>query len=357
MADINLTDYTSQLAANARQQRMAELMQQQAMEPIQVMSAGGVPAPIPWTAVLAKALQSGAGVYASNRADKRAAKIKAAQGTEAKDYIRDTRTGSQISLPGVTTPADLGRSVANLDTSPDLKYKIAAMLGRGNPAAQGGPAPQGTPAMPTPPMPTQLARPAQTPMGGQPPMGGPPMPAQPNMGMPPQSGPLPSIDSQVRAPLIVPQLTRDITTEEQEARYEEAANSDNPRLAAWGQRHLDEIDAIKAEGRKLITLSAGEKVGRITGKGFEELASAPLLPKRKSAFDSFGNVIVNWEEPPEGGITNPTTTPIPEIGSQGDQPPTVMSPEDAQKHPDSRYLMRRDVNPPQLVTNPYYKGK
>jgi hypothetical protein len=344
MPDISLTDYSSQLAANARQQRMAELLQQQSMEPIQVMTAGGAQVPIPWTAVLAKVLQSGAGAYASKKAEKKEAKIKAAQGTEAKDYIRGTRTGSQISLPGVTTPADLNRSAANLDTDPGLKYKIAAMLDRGNPAVQGGPAPQGTPAMPTPPMPTQLAMPAQTPMGGQP-----PMPAQPTMSMFPQSGP--------RAPLIAPQLTRDITTEEQEARYEEAANSDNPRLAAWGQRNLDEIDTIKAEGRKVITLSAGEKAGRITGKGFEELASAPLPPKRKSAYDSFGNVIVSWEEPLEGGITDPTTTPIPEIGSQGDQPPTVMFPEDAQKHPDSRYLMRGDVNPPKLVTNPYYKGK
>ena len=314
MPDISLTDYSSQLAANARQQRMAELMQQQALEPIQVMSAGGVPAPIPWTAVLAKALQSGAGVYASNRADKRAAKIKAAQGTEAKDYIRDTRTGSQISLPGVTTPADLGRSVVNLDTSPDLKYKIAAMLGRGNPAAQGGPAPQGTPAMPTPPMPTQLARPAQTPMGGQPPMGGPPMPAQPNMGMPPQSGPLPSIDSQVRAPLIAPQLTRDITTEEQEARYEEAANSDNTRLAAWGQRHLDEIDAIKAEGRKLITVGAGDKIGRVTGGKFTELGSNPKAPTVRSEIDPITGQIRSWTTDGSGppiettpGAVSPTT--------------------------------------------------
>jgi hypothetical protein len=349
MPDISLTDYSSQLAANARQQRMAELLQQQSMEPIQIMTAGGAQVPIPFTAALAKVLQSGLGAYKASRAEKGAAKIKAAQGTEARDYIKGTRTGSQISLPGVTTPADLNRSAANLDTDPGLKYKIAAMLDRGNPAAQGGPAPQGTPAMPTPPMPTQLAMPAQTPMGGQPPMGGPPMPAQPTMSMFPQSGP--------RAPLIAPQLTRDITTEEQEARYEEAANSDNPRLAAWGQRHLDEIDTIKAEERKLITVGAGDQIGRIAGGKFTKLVSAPQVPKRKSAYDSFGNVIVSWEEPPEGGITDPTTTPIPEIGSQGNQPPTVMSPEDAQKHPDSRYLIRGDVNPPQLVTNPYYKGK
>ena len=180
-------------------------------------------------------------------------------------------------------------------------------------------------------------------------MGGPPMPAQPTMSMFPQSGP--------SAPLIAPQLTRDITTEEQEARYEEAANSDNPRLAAWGQRNLDEIDAIKAEERKIITVGTGDQIGQIARGKFNKIVSAPQVPKRRSAYDSFGNVIVSWEEPPEGGITDPTTTPIPEIGFQGNQPPTVMSPQDAQKHSDSRYVMRGDVNPPQLVTNPYYEGK
>ena len=295
MPDVNLIDYSSQLAANARQQRMAELLQQQSMEPIQVMSAGGVPAPIPWTAVLAKVLQSGAGAYKASRAEKGAAKIKAAQGTEARDYIRGTRTGSQISLPGVTTPADLNRSAANLDTDPGLKYKIAAMLDRGNPAAQGGPAPQGTPAMPTPPMPTQLAMPAQPPMGGQPPMDGPPMPAQPTMSMFPQSGP--------RAPLIAPQLTRDITTEEQEARYEEAANSDNPRLAAWGQRNLDEIDAIKAEKRKLITVGVGDKVGRVTDEGFEELGSNPKGLTIRSGIDPITGQVVSWTVDGKGKAT------------------------------------------------------
>jgi hypothetical protein len=290
MPDISLTDYSSQLAANARQQRMAELLQQQSMEPIQVMSAGGVQAPIPWTAVLAKVLQSGAGAYKASRAEKGAAKIKAAQGTEARDYIKGTRTGSQISLPGVTTPADLNRSAANLDTDPGLKYKIAAMLDRGNPAAQGGPAPQGTPAMPTPPMPTQLAMPAQTPMGGQP-----PMPAQPTMSMFPQSGP--------SAPLIAPQLTRDITTEEQEARYEEAANSDNPRLAAWGQRNLDEIDAIKAEKRKLITVGVGDKVGRVTDEGFEELGSNPKGLTIRSGIDPITGQVVSWTVDDKGKAT------------------------------------------------------
>lgn len=168
------------------------------------------------------------------------------------------------------------------------------MLDRGNPAAQGGPAPQGTPAMPTPPMP------AQTPMGG------PPMPAQPTMSMFPQSGP--------RAPLIAPQLTRDITTAEQESRYEEAANSDNPRLAAWGQRNLDEIDAIKAEKRKLITVGVGDKVGRVTDEGLEELGSNPKGPTVRSGIDPISQQLRSWTTDASGNVTettpgavNPTT--------------------------------------------------
>ena len=108
MPDISLTDYSSQLAANARQQRMAELLQQQAMEPIQVMTAGGAQVPIPWTAVLAKVLQSGAGVYASNRADKRAAKIKAAQDTQRNAAIEKILNPTRLA-PGLRTPERLAQ--------------------------------------------------------------------------------------------------------------------------------------------------------------------------------------------------------------------------------------------------------
>ena len=125
MADISLTDYTSQLAANARQQRMAELMQQQAMEPIQVMSAGGVPAPIPWTAVLAKALQSGAGVYASNRADKRAAKIKAAQDADIKRNVAELLNPTHFASGVRGTPELLARLRAMAEKVDPTPVRVA----------------------------------------------------------------------------------------------------------------------------------------------------------------------------------------------------------------------------------------
>ena len=113
MPDISLTDYSSQLAANARQQRMAELLQQQSMEPIQVMTAGGAQVPIPWTAVLAKVLQSGAGAYATKKAEKKEAKIKAAR--EAASEARLAQAISPTFRQTLTnTPADLAASMKGM---------------------------------------------------------------------------------------------------------------------------------------------------------------------------------------------------------------------------------------------------
>ena len=113
MPDISLTDYSSQLAANARQQRMAELLRQQAMEPIQVMTAGGAQVPIPITAVLAKALQSGLGAYTASRAEKKEAKIKAAR--EAASEARLAQAISPTFRQTLTnTPADLAASMKGM---------------------------------------------------------------------------------------------------------------------------------------------------------------------------------------------------------------------------------------------------
>ena len=60
----NLPDpYEAQKADIARRQKYAEILQQQAFQPIEISSYQGVQAPIPATAILAKALQGlGAGV-------------------------------------------------------------------------------------------------------------------------------------------------------------------------------------------------------------------------------------------------------------------------------------------------------
>ncbi len=56
----NLPDpYEAQKADIARRQKYAEILQQQAFQPIEISSYQGVQAPIPATAILAKALQGG----------------------------------------------------------------------------------------------------------------------------------------------------------------------------------------------------------------------------------------------------------------------------------------------------------
>ena len=59
MPNISLTSYDSQLADAQRRQKMAEMLQEQANAPFDIQSYNGIQAPIPWTAVLAKALQGG----------------------------------------------------------------------------------------------------------------------------------------------------------------------------------------------------------------------------------------------------------------------------------------------------------
>lgn len=68
MPNVSLTSYDAQLADAQRRQKMAEMLQEQANAPFDIQSYKGVQAPIPFTAVLAKALQSGAAAYQGRKA-------------------------------------------------------------------------------------------------------------------------------------------------------------------------------------------------------------------------------------------------------------------------------------------------
>lgn len=67
MAAISLTDFTSQQADIQRRQKLAEMLSEQGNQEIPIQSYNGIQAAIPWTAVLAKALQAGAGAYIAHR--------------------------------------------------------------------------------------------------------------------------------------------------------------------------------------------------------------------------------------------------------------------------------------------------
>ena len=72
---VDLNPYATQLAEIERRKRMAALLQQQGMEPLESQTVGGRVIPIsPWQ-VLAKALQTGMGAYQAGKAGKAEAEL------------------------------------------------------------------------------------------------------------------------------------------------------------------------------------------------------------------------------------------------------------------------------------------
>jgi len=69
MAAVSLTNYDAKLVDAQRRQKLAEILQTQSAAPIDIQSYKGVQAAIPWTAVLAKALQGSLAGYQGKKAD------------------------------------------------------------------------------------------------------------------------------------------------------------------------------------------------------------------------------------------------------------------------------------------------
>ena len=92
-----LTDlpYAQRAAEIERQRRYAELLQQQAAEPLQSQQVSGIVVPTsPWLG-LAKMLQAGLGGYSQRKADEAAAELKKQGAEEAKKYFTDLATYAQ----------------------------------------------------------------------------------------------------------------------------------------------------------------------------------------------------------------------------------------------------------------------
>ena len=96
MATVSLTNYDAQLAAAQRRQKLAEMLQEQSAAPIEIQSYRGIQAPIPFTAVLAKALQGGLAGYQGKKADEQ----KAALGEQTRkglaEYLQQSSPNYQI---------------------------------------------------------------------------------------------------------------------------------------------------------------------------------------------------------------------------------------------------------------------
>lgn len=85
--NISLTGFDPQFAAIQRQQRIADLLAQQASAPIDINSGGGVQAPINPLAILAKGLQGYAGSYLERKAEGRAADLQTGYRKELADKL------------------------------------------------------------------------------------------------------------------------------------------------------------------------------------------------------------------------------------------------------------------------------
>lgn len=89
MADMNYLPYAQQNAEIERQRRLAELLQQQAYQPMETQIVGGRAIPIsPWQTA-AKLMQAGLGAYMQSKSDKAAAKLDEEQRKEAKEQIEN----------------------------------------------------------------------------------------------------------------------------------------------------------------------------------------------------------------------------------------------------------------------------
>jgi hypothetical protein len=167
--------YSSELAAIQRRERLAQVMQQQALQPLEINSYQGIQAPISPLSGIAKALQMYLGASGQDRADEARAGV-------AKKMEADTQTqlarllGSQGSPAVPATPATMGTPEilgtpassftpmgSDFEDNPNLKLSTGETPQMGQPFV--APGDVAVPAVPTIPavagMPAQPGRPAQ----------------------------------------------------------------------------------------------------------------------------------------------------------------------------------------------------
>ena len=137
------TPYDKELSSIARRERMAQIMQQQALQPLEINSFQGFQAPISPLQGLAKALQMYAGITAGDKADQSRAEIGKRMQTDAAQQIAGLEgTPAQPAIaptPGTSfTPTG-----ADFEDNPNLP--IAAS---GNVEIAGTPGKEATPVMP-----------------------------------------------------------------------------------------------------------------------------------------------------------------------------------------------------------------
>jgi hypothetical protein len=120
--NVSLTSYDAQVADAQRRQKMAEMLQEQANAPFDIQSYKGVQAPIPWTAVLAKALQGGLAGYQGKKAQETL--------TGAQNQVRST---AMTELMKPETVASGGYNMADKAAPPVTTQNLVNALNQRGP--------------------------------------------------------------------------------------------------------------------------------------------------------------------------------------------------------------------------------
>lgn len=97
---ISLTDYGAEAADIDRRRKMAELLQQQALTPIEQQTAGGRVIPISWTQGLAKLLQGGVGAYKEAQAAKESKDLMSRRSQAMAAALSGMPEATQVEVPG-----------------------------------------------------------------------------------------------------------------------------------------------------------------------------------------------------------------------------------------------------------------
>jgi hypothetical protein len=130
MANISLTDYSSQAAEIARRQRLAEILQQQGMEPEKVFEYNGIQAPISPLSGLAKALQLGMGAYMEAKNAKKSEDLKKLSGKEFVNFMQNydgtPEVRSDMKTVAASQPAPLAAPTAPVETINTAKPFVAS---------------------------------------------------------------------------------------------------------------------------------------------------------------------------------------------------------------------------------------
>jgi hypothetical protein len=132
MAAVSLTNYDARLVDAQRRQKLAEMLQTQANAPLEIQSYKGVQAPIPWTAVLAKALQGGVAGYQGKKADDLTQSVVDAKKLEQKtalDKLIVSMSGGEPAVPTATGSAasvPLAKALASTVPSAPADVPVAA---------------------------------------------------------------------------------------------------------------------------------------------------------------------------------------------------------------------------------------